>query len=206
MISFLRDHPRACGAHVLIRRQRQKSQGSSPRMRGSPHPYPCPVLQSGIIPAHAGLTSSSRIRARLSWDHPRACGAHSVPLASGSRTEGSSPRMRGSLTKKIYFNDEFGIIPAHAGLTYHMFSGKNLQRDHPRACGAHRVRVQPVAVNEGSSPRMRGSLHRNQQQPYLVGIIPAHAGLTLNRKINEGSIRDHPRACGAHAETVACSR
>ena len=52
----LRDHPRACGAHVHALPLLKFIQGSSPRMRGSlrgPLPY---STTCGIIPAHAGLT------------------------------------------------------------------------------------------------------------------------------------------------------
>ena len=53
----LRDHPRACGAHVILPSNNQRRLGSSPRMRGSLRLLQgCHSLQ-GIIPAHAGLTT-----------------------------------------------------------------------------------------------------------------------------------------------------
>ena len=53
-------------------------EGSSPRMRGSPFGVPEVTRVVGIIPAHAGLTSFPNRRCALWWDHPRACGAHTL--------------------------------------------------------------------------------------------------------------------------------
>ena len=52
----LRDHPRACGAHLQRKASRVFTTGSSPRMRGSQPHLRAVFLDSGIIPAHAGLT------------------------------------------------------------------------------------------------------------------------------------------------------
>ena len=91
-----------------------------------------------------------------------------------------------------------GIIPAHAGLTYegdlYVFNGG----DHPRACGAHPHPSTVIACCTGSSPRMRGSRRSIKALHRLLGIIPAHAGLTDYRQSIPRRLRDHPRACGAH--------
>ena len=55
-----RDHPRACGAHLPSRMHSEAAMGSSPRMRGSPGLELCPIMNLGIIPAHAGLTRYRR--------------------------------------------------------------------------------------------------------------------------------------------------
>ena len=154
----------------------------------------------GIIPAHAGLTSLSVSVRSCVGDHPRACGAHQVVLLVNRIAQGSSPRMRGSLCIELFCFAERGIIPAHAGLTYRIYRTKNLQRDHPRACGAHVTVPLSFSMPKGSSPRMRGShtLIPITTNPY--GIIPAHAGLTGRRSTSSRSMGDHPRACGAHCE------
>ena len=65
--------------------------------------------------------------------------------------------MRGSLYAQKVEMDEFGIIPAHAGLTRAASQSALGVRDHPRACGAHAHTGEDVAGDTGSSPRMRGS-------------------------------------------------
>ena len=46
---------------------------------------------------------------------------------------------------------------------------------------------------------MRGSLQICTSGGSILGIIPAHAGLTLHTITLMYRSRDHPRACGAHA-------
>ena len=192
--------------------------GSSPRMRGSLNLSLPPTLKRGIIPAHAGLTLGATSNRSQFWDHPRACGAHykffactrsswgSSPRMRGSPTvdsttvklQGSSPRMRGSLSFESFFPQEYGIIPAHAGLTPTISRRATRTRDHPRACGAHKSASFLDTGVPGSSPRMRGSLFGFYDFKFHDGIIPAHAGLTQPFSKTHRPNRDHPRACGAH--------
>ena len=79
--------------------------------------------------------------------------------------------------------------------------------DHPRACGAHPIDLNDAEFTVGSSPRMRGSLKEVDRDHNLIGIIPAHAGLTESVKLVHARRWDHPRACGAHKlDEVLCKR
>ena len=51
--------------------------------------------------------------------------------------------------------------------------------DHPRACGANGGDDAPVAVELGSSPRMRGKPVGFLRNTVRLRIIPAHAGQTV---------------------------
>ena len=106
--------------------------------------------------------------------------------------------MRGSLAAASTNANTNGIIPAHAGLTFYGLSSRFSCRDHPRACGAHRLLHTPHPLHEGSSPRMRGSRKIRQPNKRCNGIIPAHAGLTAVSPSMRSARWDHPRACGAH--------
>ena len=55
----VRDHPRACGEHDQSAKLLISIEGSSPRMRGTHDLCRRPDSGEGIIPAHAGNTSSS---------------------------------------------------------------------------------------------------------------------------------------------------
>ena len=153
---------------------------------------------TGIIPAHAGLTAWPCRDDCSIRDHPRACGAHTNALQKKLSMPGSSPRMRGSLSHTWHRNTGAGIIPAHAGLTPWISSRSLPDRDHPRACGAHKYPLPGRDILKGSSPRMRGSRERRLHAVLRHGIIPAHAGLTDIIKVKNRMVRDHPRACGAH--------
>ena len=86
-------------------------------MRGSQVESASGGLDTGIIPAHAGLTDPAARHGRGTGDHPRACGAHADLSEYDRAKSGSSPRMRGSLSDRSGSFDIGGIIPAHAGLT-----------------------------------------------------------------------------------------
>ena len=131
-----------------------------------------------IIPAHAGNTHSLAVMSRSFRDHPRACGEHTLRSAFTESTLGSSPRMRGT----------------HAPRR----SPAPTSRDHPRACGEHLSEVEDLVIPLGSSPRMRGTPHTHNISIPSLGIIPAHAGNTL-QICGPGCLAwDHPRACGEH--------
>ena len=134
-----RDHSRVCGAHSgsglylthfggsSPRMQGSRkldngvsaTEGSSPRMRGSPEHGRLQSGHAGIIPAYAGLTHLQLVFCRCIWNHPRVCEAHESTSAGVTRSLGSSPRMRGSRCCVRGRRATRGIIPAHAGLTYH---------------------------------------------------------------------------------------
>ena len=159
-----------------------------------------PLPFTGIIPAHAGLTSAAAAHGLRVEDHPRGCGAHVKPSSgAASRAgsppprgcgahsmddikahmhQGSSPRVRGSLTQIRQNGPLIGIIPADAGLTLPLRTAAKQDRDHPRGCGAHFARQMYLASEKGSSPRMRGSLSSASSRYFFPGIIPAGAGLT----------------------------
>ena len=85
----MRDHPRACGAHMPFTQDILSAAGSSPRMRGSLFGSLCKHILKGIIPAHAGLTLTKVARILDLRDHPRACGAHTVSVMRMSASWGS---------------------------------------------------------------------------------------------------------------------
>ena len=91
-----KDHPRACGEHVIVYEHVCGWKGSSPRMRGTRRSQPLASMNYGIIPAHAGNTRNGKRAAISSRDHPRACGEHFDICIAEADIMGSSPRMRGT--------------------------------------------------------------------------------------------------------------
>ena len=55
-----------------------------------------------------------------------------------------------------------------------------------------------IAVETGSSPRVRGTLGFGLIVVLHDGIIPACAGNTMQRQSSFSAPRDHPRVCGEH--------
>ena len=154
---FHGDHPRACGEHWFRGLPGSIAGGSSPRMRGTRYYNRDGVMQSGIIPAHAGNTCHMVSSSVSAWDHPRACGEHMTGFAQGLNNGGSSPRMRGTPVMQFRIDFSEGIIPAHAGNTWGLARAGVRERDHPRACGEHALLLIAFIAFRGSSPRMRGT-------------------------------------------------
>ena len=69
-------HPRACGEHLDVFKEKRADIGSSPRMRGTPVGDDCFVMPHRFIPAHAGNTPGTHNKGTGKAVHPRACGEH----------------------------------------------------------------------------------------------------------------------------------
>ena len=156
------------------------SPGSSPRMRGTLVLNISLFLSTGIIPAYAGNTSFRLAAWTSPRDHPRVCGEHPNRRPIMRRKTGSSPRMRGTLTSGCDVSIRIGIIPAYAGNTSWRCGSRCRAWDHPRVCGEHTMRNFPYLRDEGSSPRMRGTLGLIHGSIGNAGIIPAYAGNTCS--------------------------
>ena len=79
-------------------------------------------------------------------------------MTAGEKFEagGSSPRMRGKHIRILLEFDGEWIIPAHAGQTSAVSRADQMNKDHPRACGANKFDDEVWEREVGSSPRMRG--------------------------------------------------
>ena len=126
-----------------------------------------------IISIHApqwGATSAlSDVEARFLNFHD------SVAFSSRS---GSSPRVRGKPGSGHVPQHARRIIPARAGQTREWSRSAARAADHPRACGANLLSWITVSASAGSSPRVRGKLHRQLKLERRRRIIPARAGQT----------------------------
>ena len=176
--SCSRDHPRRCGAHACTGWQTLFAWGSSPRVRGTQSCIPSPCGAIGIIPAGAGHTETNYGWASRDGDHPRGCGAHIGFDKLIYFSEGSSPRVRGTLALIVSRHKIIGIIPAGAGHTCTTNNQCFGDGDHPRGCGAHEYCCIDIPHGRGSSPRVRGTHKVEKIFRDVQGIIPAGAGHT----------------------------
>ena len=117
MRSSRSDHPRECGANVAVGGDRAHAHGSSPRVRGKPHPAVRHRVQRRIIPASAGQTDRRAKQFSLGADHPRECGANVNQMRAEDACHGSSPRVRGKRIRVRSGTGSGRIIPASAGQT-----------------------------------------------------------------------------------------
>ena len=198
LFSSYQDHPRIRGEHSPSAGTAVMMRGSSPHSRGTPEGNLRQLNIAGIIPAFAGNTFPTQQPCCLSRDHPRIRGEHCANSATKIIAKGSSPHSRGTRDIPRGRSGKYGIIPAFAGNTRCMGSGKVGTRDHPRIRGEHSSTRRERSQCVGSSPHSRGThcaliiLHDSPR------IIPAFAGNTTNTDYWQPIFKDHPRIRGEH--------
>ena len=135
--------------------------GSSPLTRGKLRATPADGPAPGLIPAHAGKTSSTRRRAWAARAHPRSRGENKGTWAIAHVCQGSSPLTRGKRRVAGGVWARWGLIPAHAGKTPRGRWGVGSLGAHPRSRGENRFRHSHGDRDSGSSPLTRGKPGRN---------------------------------------------
>ena len=108
-------HPRVCGERGRTLAPHVCDFGSSPRVRGTRERAACDDVKIRFIPACAGNARDNSRGCQVLTVHPRVCGERGANPMMSSTTDGSSPRVRGTLAHR-----EIGIlmerfIPACAG-------------------------------------------------------------------------------------------
>ena len=134
--------------------------------------------------------------------HPHGCGEHSLRGAPRTPCAGSSPRVWGTLLLLLVLWFLVRFIPTGVGNTtkrYGEISGKTV---HPHGCGEHSSTVQPLPVDNGSSPRVWGTLVLVWFPGFVLRFIPTGVGNTCGVPTPTDRKPVHPHGCGEHA-TVA---
>ena len=96
-----------------------------------------------------------------------------------------------------------GLIPAHAGKTARTHSGRGLSRAHPRSRGENGENDDIAGLSVGSSPLTRGKQASEDTEFWAVGLIPAHAGKTPQRRRRRSCRAAHPRSRGENITWIA---
>ena len=172
--------------------------GSSPHTRGLPAPGDPPSPGGRIIPAHAGFTALHDGGKSLFQDHPRTRGVYGLPQWQKKPLSGSSPHTRGLHYHGVAPMTKGRIIPAHAGFTTTATAPWLRRRDHPRTRGVYTSLPPRPPLRAGSSPHTRGLRPQWLSCRRSSGIIPAHAGFTVQMRGSDDGQQDHPRTRGVY--------
>ena len=175
-------HPRSRGEHRADLDAKKPEPGSSPLTRGARGGAIPRCASVGLIPAHAGSTTSATWLTRTRWAHPRSRGEHSLPWLRYGTVRGSSPLTRGALESPTSRGTLSGLIPAHAGSTAAPQIRPAKSGAHPRSRGEHGLIVKQHNPLTGSSPLTRGAPTPSTSLATSSGLIPAHAGSTLTEQ------------------------
>ena len=109
---------------------------------------------------------------------------------------GSSPLTRGKRGRRRKGIDLRRLIPAHAGKTPSRGCPRRTCTAHPRSRGENRVGGDAPACAAGSSPLTRGKLLGFAFERTSAGLIPAHAGKTVDVAVSFSGSPAHPRSRG----------
>ena len=198
-------HPRVCGEHEAAPGGPLPRPGSSPRVRGTPLDRSWTQELNRFIPACAGNTARAARPRRYRTVHPRVCGEHSDGRRQGGANHGSSPRVRGTHWRVRAKGVTLRFIPACAGNTRAREHSKTKATVHPRVCGEHVRDGQTMIPHDGSSPRVRGTLFPLDCPLDDQRFIPACAGNTFDALVPALAELVHPRVCGEHVASPACT-
>ena len=110
-------HPRSRGENFGSRGIVVDTLGSSPLTRGKPVLATSNKRDIGLIPAHAGKTTTGTYMRSSIRAHPRSRGENAYFDWIATINEGSSPLTRGKRRRRRRQRGCGGLIPAHAGKT-----------------------------------------------------------------------------------------
>ncbi len=96
VLSLRRAHPRRRGEHIPAQIADLTARGSSPQARGTQRVLAVEIVKPRLIPAGAGNTAGTSMRALRLQAHPRRRGEHSPVLKLVLMSTGSSPQARGT--------------------------------------------------------------------------------------------------------------
>ena len=130
--------------------------------------------------------------------HPRGRGEHDHRPSPIEPADGSSPRARGTPGRPKIYLLFTRFIPAGAGNTIWLMGPVLLLVVHPRGRGEHDVLLAGVGVDNGSSPRARGTQVMGSGDAVGQRFIPAGAGNTHKTIVPDTRAAVHPRGRGEH--------
>ena len=97
-----KDHPNACGDKWYRDFKFPFARGSSPRVWGQATATEVSTNLSGIIPTRVGTSDEELMNELKKRDHPHACGDKSSITALVASSMGSSPRVWGQATERLF--------------------------------------------------------------------------------------------------------
>ena len=170
--------------------------GSSPLTRGKPSHSRRERCGGRLIPAHAGKTVDRATFDQIKGAHPRSRGENLIGGCLIAPGQGSSPLTRGKRSYGEAGSTWDGLIPAHAGKTLTRPPRSRTPRAHPRSRGENAASERRARAWKGSSPLTRGKRLQRRAVDGRAGLIPAHAGKTIQFRLPPIRGRAHPRSRG----------
>ena len=158
-------HPRVGGEQVAKLVGTKRTPGSSPRGRGTGLPSSSAMSDRRFIPAWAGNSGSRTVTLPNFAVHPRVGGEQGPDPSGKVKVSGSSPRGRGTEPPSPLYTVSRRFIPAWAGNSRIGGLQSSYCPVHPRVGGEQSIHACALQCSRGSSPRGRGTDHRQPLAP-----------------------------------------
>ncbi len=128
--------------------------------------------------------------------HPHACGERRSRVGRPSSEPGSSPRLWGTHRFPATLGVRFRFIPTPVGNASPVYWKPGNWPVHPHACGERFSCFPVVRSNDGSSPRLWGTLHFFFSSMHFSRFIPTPVGNAIVKETGLNVVAVHPHACG----------
>ena len=169
-------HPRERGEQASLANPRTAGSGSSPRARGTGVLEHANYARVRFIPASAGNRPGVNPNSVMFTVHPRERGEQDVLIWVAETPHGSSPRARGTVSRRTAVYVQRRFIPASAG--------------------NREAEAFEEGFRHGSSPRARGTAAVQPGQVPRFRFIPASAGNRTWICMGKREAPVHPRERG----------
>ena len=151
-----------------------------------------------FIPTCVGNTLKfSTLSLRMSV-HPHVCGEHMEHKFPGWNSGGSSPRVWGTRWRESSLKTITRFIPTCVGNTKKDAEKVGYRTVHPHVCGEHPEILCDQEHNNGSSPRVWGTLTITKLHSVISRFIPTCVGNTSEPLRTRLLTTVHPHVCGEH--------
>ena len=195
-------HPHGCGEHLSERRRSISKTGSSPRVWGTPAQAGGGRRVCRFIPTGVGNTRGANCCSPRVTVHPHGCGEHEIHRFARGMGDGSSPRVWGTHCPAPVGGLTRRFIPTGVGNTIGCQRVFHVSTVHPHGCGEHHRLAAQYPIDRGSSPRVWGTLKREQLHVQKNRFIPTGVGNTYEEVAIDFVYTVHPHGCGEHSSIL----
>ena len=194
-------HPHVCGERWVYFSISNNVAGSSPRVWGTAARKRASLAHRRFIPTCVGNGTRAKAQPIERAVHPHVCGERCFWIASRLGGGGSSPRVWGTDRSRCGSNRELRFIPTCVGNGARVAQQLVSAPVHPHVCGERLGTFGPLALADGSSPRVWGTVQACGPGLVAGRFIPTCVGNGPSDPLRCRGAPVHPHVCGERSAT-----
>ena len=154
------------------------------------------VIRIRFIPTAVGNADQHLVGDKDSTVHPHGCGERACVSELPGLTDGSSPRLWGTLSMLNIHTHIDRFIPTAVGNAFQYRRHGLAWSVHPHGCGERLYNPDPEYLQGGSSPRLWGTPVDGGAADAVPRFIPTAVGNATGGYAGARSGAVHPHGCG----------